>query len=254
MSADSRALLSLRGVSKRFGGVTALSDVSLDVAQDEILGIIGPNGAGKTTLLNCVSGVNRIDSGEISFDGRSLRGLGPHRVARLGIGRTFQVVKPFGSMTVRENAAVGALFGSSQARLPTREAFAQADETLELVGLGSKRSLPVASLTVPDRKRLEVARALCTRPRLLLLDEVMAGLNAVEVAAALGMARDVHARGVTIVLIEHVMRVIVGICQRVIVLHLGRHLAEGRPEEVLKDERVIEAYLGEKYARRHANE
>ena len=253
MSADSRALLSLRGVSKRFGGVTALSDVSLDVAQDEILGIIGPNGAGKTTLLNCVSGVNRIDSGEISFDGRSLRGLGPHRVARLGIGRTFQVVKPFGSMTVRENAAVGALFGSSQARLATREAFVQADETLELVGLGSKRSLPVASLTVPDRKRLEVARALCTRPRLLLLDEVMAGLNAVEVDAALGMARDVHARGVTIVLIEHVMRVIVGICQRVIVLHLGRHLAEGRPEEVLKDARVIEAYLGEKYAQRHAH-
>jgi branched-chain amino acid transport system ATP-binding protein len=231
----------------------ALKDLSLNVTRGEILGIIGPNGAGKTTLLNCVSGVNRPDAGEIRFDGRSLRGLGPHQVARLGIGRTFQVVKPFGSMTVRENAAVGALFGSSQARLRTREAFAQADEVLELVGLGPKRSLPVASLTVPDRKRLEVARALCTRPRLLLLDEVMAGLNAVEVDAALGMARDVHARGVTIVLIEHVMRVIVGICERVIVLHLGSHLAEGRPEEVLKDARVIEAYLGEKYAHRHGH-
>src|SRR5207237_10434774 len=187
----------------------------------EILGIIGPNGAGKTTLLNCVSGVNRPDSGEISFDGRSLRGLGPHQVARLGVGRTFQVVKPFTSMTVRENAAVGALFGSSQARLPAREAFAAADEMLDLVGLAAKGSLPVASLTVPDRKRLEVARALCTRPRLLLLDEVMAGLNAVEVDAALGMVRDVHGRGVTIVLIEHVRRVLVGVCQRVSVLPSG---------------------------------
>jgi branched-chain amino acid transport system ATP-binding protein len=249
-----QALLSPRGLTKSFGGVAALSDVSLDVAEGEILGIIGPNGAGKTTLLNCVSGVYRPDAGEIRFDGRSLNGLAPHQVARLGIGRTFQVVKPFTSMTVRENAAVGALFGSSNARLRTREAFPYADEMLELVGLAAKRSLPVASLTVPDRKRLEVARALCTKPRLLLLDEVMAGLNAVEVDAALGMVRDVHTRGATIVLIEHVMRVIVGVCQRVIVLHLGQHLAEGRPEEVLKDQRVVEAYLGEKYAHRHARD
>ncbi len=246
------ALLSLSDVTKRFGGVTALAELSFDVARGEILGVIGPNGAGKTTLLNCVSGVHRVDSGEIRFDGTSLRGLAPHRVAGLGIGRTFQVVKPFASMTVRENAAVGALFGSSDARPSTRLAFAQADDTLELVGLGPKRLQPVASLTVPDRKRLEVARALCTRPRLLLLDEVMAGLNAAEVDAALEMVRVIHARGVTIVLIEHVMRVIVGVCQRVIVLHLGRHLAEGAPEEVLTDERVVEAYLGEKYATRHA--
>jgi branched-chain amino acid transport system ATP-binding protein len=244
-------LLSLRGVTKSFGGVAALSDLSFDVAHGEVLGIIGPNGAGKTTLLNCVSAVHHLDAGEIRFDGRSLSGLAPHQVARLGIGRTFQIVKPFASMTVRENAAMGALFGSSQARLPTRQAFAFADEMLELVGLAPKRPLPVASLTVPDRKRLEVARALCTRPRLLLLDEVMAGLNAVEVDAALEMVRDVHARGVTIVLIEHVMRVIVGVCRRVVVLHLGRRLTEGRPQEVLTDERVIEAYLGEKYARRH---
>ena len=172
------ALLSMRGVSKSFGGVMALRDVSLEVADGEILGLIGPNGAGKTTLLNCVSGVYRPDAGEIRFDGRSLRGLGPH----------------------------------------------------------------------------QVARALCTRPRLLLLDEVMAGLNAVEIDAALGMARDVHARGLTIVLIEHVMRVIVGVCERVIVLAHGTHLAEGRPQEVLNDERVIRAYLGEKYAKRHSRE
>jgi branched-chain amino acid transport system ATP-binding protein len=248
---DGHAMLSLRGVTKSFGGVAALSDLSFEVGEGEVLGIIGPNGAGKTTLLNCISCVHRLDAGDIRFDGGSLKGLSPHRVANLGIGRTFQVVKPFASMTVRENAATGALFGNAAGRLSTRQAFAYADGVLETVGLASKRSLPVASLTVPDRKRLEVARALCTRPRLLLLDEVMAGLNAVEVDAALEMVREVHRGGVTIVLIEHVMRVIVGVCERVIVLHLGRRLAEGRPDEVLRDQRVVEAYLGERYASRH---
>ena len=244
------ALLSTRGVVKRFGGVAALNDVTLDVADGEILGLIGPNGAGKTTLLNCISGVHRPDEGEIVYDGRQIGGMPPHRVARLGIGRTFQVVKPFGSMTARENAAVGALFGAS--RLPPKRAFEAADEVLELVGMAGKRSLPVASLTIPDRKRLEVARALATRPRLLLLDEVMAGLNAVEIDEALDMVRTVHRSGVTIVLIEHVMRVVVGVCERVVVLHFGQTLAEGRAEDVLKDQRVIEAYLGEKYAKRAA--
>ena len=251
MSEPGQGLLSLREVTKRFGGVAALTEVSFDVRRDEILGVIGPNGAGKTTLLNCVSGVHRVDGGEIRFDGRSLHGLPPHRVARLGVGRTFQIVKPFASMTVLENAAVGAMFGSADARLPMRRAFVHAGEVLDLVGLGAKRSLPVASLTVPDRKRLEVARALCTKPRLLLLDEVMAGLNPVEVDGALEMVRAVHRSGVTIVLIEHVMRVIVGVCQRVVVLHLGRLLAEGQPHDVLEDARVIDAYLGEKYASRN---
>lgn len=253
MSGNGQAMLSLRGVSKRFGGVSALSELSFEVGEGEVLGVIGPNGAGKTTLLNCISGVYRLDAGEIQYQGRSLRGLGPHQVARLGIGRTFQVVKPFTSMTVRENAATGAMFGSSGARMSARQAFAEADQVLEAVGLAAKRSLPVAGLTVPDRKRLEVARALCTRPRLLLLDEVMAGLNAVEVDAALDMVRQVHRGGVTIVLIEHVMRVIVGVCERVIVLHLGSRLAEGRPAEVLQDRRVVEAYLGERYAQRYGD-
>ena len=243
-------LLELNGVAKRFGGVAALSDVAFDVAEGEIVGIIGPNGAGKTTLLNCVSGVHRPDAGRISFDGADITGMAPHRIARLGIGRTFQVVKPFTSMTVRENAAVGALFGAS--RLPPARAFAAADEVLELVGMGGRGSQPVTSLTIPDRKRLEVARALATRPRLLLLDEVMAGLNAVEVDEALDMVRSVHRSGVTIVLIEHVMRVVVGVCQRVVVLHFGQTLAEGPPDEVLRDPRVVEAYLGERYARRSA--
>ena len=245
-------LLELNGVSKRFGGVAALTDVSFQVPGGEILGLIGPNGAGKTTLLNCISGVHHLDAGSISFDGGRISGLSPHRVARLGIGRTFQVVKPFASMTVRENAAVGALFGSAEARLAPRAAFTWADEVLELVGLARKARLTVGSLTIPDRKRLEVARALATKPRLLLLDEVMAGLNPVEVDQALEMVRKVHAGGITIVLIEHVMRVVVGVCDRVIVLHMGRFLAEGTPHEVLQDRRVIEAYLGEKYAARAA--
>lgn len=246
------SLLSLEGVTKRFGGVAAVSEVSFEVAEDEILGIIGPNGAGKTTLLNCVSGVHRLDAGRIVFRDEVISGLPPHRVARLGIGRTFQVVKPFQSMTVRENAAVGALFGSQEARLPPRQAFRAADEILELVGMGAKSGLRVGSLTVPDRKRLEVARALATRPRLLLLDEVMAGLNPVEVDDALEMVRKIHAQGVTIVLIEHVMRVVVGVCQRAVVLNFGQVLAQGPPREVLEDSQVIEAYLGEKYAQRLA--
>jgi branched-chain amino acid transport system ATP-binding protein len=190
-----------------------------------------------------------LDAGDIRWRGESISGRPPHRIASLGIGRTFQVVKPFASMTVRENAAVGALFGSAEAHLPPKLAFQRADEVLELVGLATKAALPVTALTIPDRKRLEVARAVATKPRLLLLDEVMAGLNHVEVDEALEMIRAVHATGVTIVLIEHVMRVIVGVCERAIVLHFGKLLAEGEPREVLRDRRVIEAYLGERYAR-----
>ncbi len=247
---EAAALLDLRGVTKRFGGVAALNGVSAAVTKGEILGIIGPNGAGKTTLLNCVSGVYEPDAGDISWQGQSIKGLAPHRVARLGIGRTFQIVKPFGSMTVRENAAVGALFGSREARRGLKEAFKDADRVLDVVGLRAKADLLVTSLTIPDRKRLEVARAVATQPKLLLLDEVMAGLNSVEVDEALEMVRAVHATGVTVVLIEHVMRVIVGICTRAVVLDFGQVLVEGEPEVVLRDERVVQAYLGERYAKR----
>jgi len=242
--------LDLRNVTKRFGGVAAVDGVTFSIAKGEILGVIGPNGAGKTTLLNCISGVYRLDGGDIRWHGVSIAGLAPYRVARLGVGRTFQIVKPFGSMTVRENVAVGALFGSDADRPVLKAAFDRADSVLELVGLRAKADLPVSALTIPDRKRLEVARAVATRPKLLLLDEVMAGLNNVEIDGALEMVRAVHATGVTVVLIEHVMRVIVGVCERVIVLDLGRTLADGQPDVVLRDERVIQAYLGERYARR----
>ncbi|HEY8677337.1 MAG TPA: ABC transporter ATP-binding protein [Candidatus Dormibacteraeota bacterium] len=243
------SLLAVRDLTKRFGGVHALAEVSFTVEKGEVLGIIGPNGAGKTTLLNCISGLYRLDGGDIRWDDTSIRGMAAHRIARLGIGRTFQIVRPFPSMTVRENTAMGALFGQPQGRLQPHEAQKQADEVLELVGLAEKRDFPVLRLTVPDRKRLEIARALAMRPRLLLLDEVMAGLNAVEVEQALGMVRRVRESGITIVLIEHVMKVIVGVCTRALVLNFGRPLAEGPPEEVLRDRRVIEAYLGERYAR-----
>ena len=244
------AQLELRSVTKRFGGVAAVDGVSFEVGAGDIIGIIGPNGAGKTTLLNCISGVYRLDGGDIRWEGHSIAGMPPYRIARLGIGRTFQIVRPFGSMTVRENAAIGALFGREDARRGPKEAFEAADGVLELVGLAAKAALPVSALTIPDRKRLEVARAVATRPHLLLLDEVMAGLNNVEIDEALEMVRAVHATGVTVLLIEHVMRVIIGVCRRAVVLEGGRVLADGEPEVVLRDERVIQAYLGERYAKR----
>ena len=242
--------LELKNVTKRFGGVAAVDGVTFAIGKGEILGVIGPNGAGKTTLLNCISGVYRLDDGDVRWQGASIAGLAPFRVARLGIGRTFQIVKPFTSMTVRENVVAGALFGSDEERPRLGAAFGRADSVLELVGLRSKADLPVSAMTIPDRKRLEVARAVATRPKLLLLDEVMAGLNPVEIDDALEMVRAVHQSGVTVVLIEHVMRVIVGVCARVVVLDVGRMLADGPPDVVLRDERVIQAYLGERYARR----
>jgi branched-chain amino acid transport system ATP-binding protein len=245
-------LLALAGVTLRFGGVAALEAVSFVVTDGEIVGLIGPNGAGKTTLLNCISGVHRPDQGSIRFEGQELCGVPAHRIARRGIGRTFQVVKPFPSMTVRENTALGALYGRGGARPRVGEAFAHADGVLGTVGLADRGSALVTSLTIPERKRLEVARALAMRPRLLLLDEVMAGLNPVEVEAALEVVRLIRARGVTIVLIEHVMQVILGVCDRTVVLHRGGVLAQGSPQEVLRDPRVLEAYLGSRYAQQTA--
>jgi branched-chain amino acid transport system ATP-binding protein len=245
------ALLSLSAVTKKFGGIAAVSNVTFEVEPAEVIGLIGPNGAGKTTLLNCISGVYRLDAGTVLLDGAQISGKPAFQIARLGMGRTFQVEKPFPSMTVRQNTALGAMFGRADARTRPKQAMDVADEVLAEVGLGKRADSLVTSLTIPERKRLEMARALAMRPTVILLDEVMAGLNPTEVDEALDVVRAVNATGVTIVLIEHVMRVVVGVCNRAVVLHQGKVLAQGKTGDVLEDDRVIEAYLGERYARAH---
>jgi branched-chain amino acid transport system ATP-binding protein len=245
--------LDLDGVTKKFGGVAALRDVSFGVEKGEILGLIGPNGAGKTTLLNCISGVYRLQAGAVKLGGELIQGMPAYKIARLGMGRTFQVVKPFPSMTVRQNAAMGAMFGREGRRCPPKVAMEEADAVLASIGLGKRADALVASLTIPERKLLEVARALAMHPTVLLLDEVMAGLTPPEMDETLEVIRRVNASGVTIVLIEHVMRVVVGVCQRAVVLHQGKVLIQGATKDVLEDERVIEAYLGERYAKAHRN-
>jgi branched-chain amino acid transport system ATP-binding protein len=244
------ALLQIRGATRYFGGLAAVKDVTVDVEEGEIFGIIGPNGAGKTTLLNLISGLLSLSSGDIFFRGQSLKGKRPHQICRLGIARTFQVVKPFQGMTVRENVAIGALFGASHGSAAgTRQALQAADEILEFVGLGGKANYAVSDITLADRKRVELARALAMRPTLLLLDEVMAGLTPKEVGDMMDLVREVNRRGVTILVIEHVMRAIMGISHRILVLHHGQAISLGTPEAVCTDEKVIAAYLGERYAK-----
>ncbi len=244
------ALLEGHRLTRTFGGVPAVQEVDFQVTEGELVGLIGPNGAGKTTLLNLVSGLLRPDRGEIRFRGERISGLPPDRITRLGIGRTFQIVQPFPGLSVRQNVAVGALFGAQPRPRSTKEALLRSDKVLRQVGLHEKRLAPVTTLTLSDRKRLEVARALTVLPRLLLLDEVMAGLNLVEIEAAMQLVREVHQAGVTILVIEHVMKAIMGLCSRILVLHEGRLIAEGTPQEVVRNPRVVEAYLGERYARR----
>jgi branched-chain amino acid transport system ATP-binding protein len=237
------SLLEAVGLSKRFGGVQAVADVSFAMAEREVLGLIGPNGAGKTTAFNLVSGFLAPDHGEVRFRGQSIVRWPPHAICRLGLARTFQIVRPFPRMSVLDNVEVGALL-----RHPARPAaVAKARVVIDQVGLGTRAHTPAAALTLADRKRLELARALATEPALLLLDEVMAGLNAAETAALVGLIERIHASGVAILLIEHNMRAVMTLSHRIVVLSFGEKVAEGPPAEIANHPRVVEAYLGEEY-------
>lgn len=237
-------ILEGEGVTKYFGGLAAVSYVDFYVDQGEIVGLIGPNGAGKTTLFNLISGALVPKSGVIRFKGRKITGLKPHQICRMGVARTFQSVKVFANMPVFENVLVAALFGNS-ARMSSAEAAREANALLEFVGLSAMRATPAKDLTLANQKRLEVARALATKPELLLLDELMAGLNPTEVAQAMELVTRIHEQGITIFMIEHVMRAIMNICNRIIVLHHGEKIAEGTPQEIATSRKVVEVYLGE---------
>jgi branched-chain amino acid transport system ATP-binding protein len=236
-------VLTLEAITKRFGGLTAVREVSFEVRPGDLLGIIGPNGAGKTTLFNVIAGYYRPDGGRVVFEGRDVAGEAPHAICRLGLTRTFQIVKPFGNLSVLDNVMIGAL-----TRLPSvTAARAAAEGVIETCGLAPHAGARAKALPVGLRKRLEVARALATRPRLLLLDEVMAGLNPSELAGIVELIRKLHADGLTLIVIEHIMAAMMRLAQRIVVLHHGEKIAEGRPDEITRDRRVIDAYLGEEF-------
>jgi branched-chain amino acid transport system ATP-binding protein len=237
-------LLEGKEVTKTFGGLTAVFRADFHIDQGEILGLIGPNGAGKTTLFNLISGAQSLTSGTTWFKGKNITRLKPNQICKRGISRTFQLIKLFGNMTVLDNVVLGALFGVSSS-IHTPEAREQSLELLEFLGLSALETTPAKELTLVNQKRLEVARGLATRPELLLLDELMAGLNPSEVAQAMELVKRIRERGVTIFMIEHVMKAIMNVCDRIIVLDHGVKIAEGTPEEITTNRKVIEVYLGD---------
>jgi branched-chain amino acid transport system ATP-binding protein len=244
-------ILEGRRVTKGFGGLLACDHIDFKILEGEILGLIGPNGSGKTTLLNLINGIFSVTGGEILFYNHGINGLKPYQITRLGIGRAFQIPRLFEDLTVQENVLVGRLFGTKKGK-NIRKALLEAQEILDSVGLGSKSKCKIAEITIADRKRLELARALMMSPKLLLLDEVMAGLNPREIEDLMSLILEVNAKGITILVIEHVMKAIMGISTRIMALDQGRQIALGSAKEVAENEEVIKCYLGERFARRMA--
>ncbi|MGE4466083.1 ABC transporter ATP-binding protein [Sphaerochaeta sp.] len=237
------ALLEVKGVTKQFGGLTAVNSVDMEVQEGQIVGIIGPNGAGKTTLFSCIAGSHVPTKGSIKFNGTDIAGKKPYDICKLGVTRTFQVVKPFANKTVLYNTTVGAFAKTN--RLDVAEERAM--EVLKLIDLYDKKDIPAKNLTLPERKRLELARALATEPKLLLLDEVMAGLRPSEVSEMLPVIRKINSVGVSIVIVEHIMQAIMNLSEKVYVINFGKKIAEGDPHKVVADKEVIKAYLGDEY-------
>ncbi|MFQ6080294.1 MAG: ABC transporter ATP-binding protein [Candidatus Bathyarchaeia archaeon] len=237
------SLLEVKRVSKRFGGLWALRDVGLDARSDEILGIIGPNGAGKTTLFNVIVGFYKPDAGSVVFEGEEITGFPPYKVCERGIARTFQLTRPFKELTILENVIAGTILRSKT----YEEAEQKAMKVLEFTGLSQKKNIVAKSLTLLEHKRLELAKAVATEPKLLLLDEVVAGLKPAEMEDVLSMVKEIHKKGVGVVIVEHVMKAIMETCDRIIVLNYGEKIAEGEPKEIARNKAVIKAYLGEEY-------
>ncbi|MFH1123343.1 MAG: ABC transporter ATP-binding protein [Pseudomonadota bacterium] len=238
-------ILEGQGVTKYFGGLAAVSNVDFSVEQGQTVGLIGPNGAGKTTLFNLISAALTPKSGTIRYKGVNITGIKPHRICRMGVARTFQTVKVFPDMSVIDHVMLGSYFGRSPG-MSSVEAAREATEVLDFLGLSALKATPAKDLTLANQKRLEIARALATKPEILLLDEIMAGLNATEVGEAMGLVTRIRDRGITIIMIEHVMKAIMSVCERIMVLHHGAKIAEGTPREIATSKKVIEVYLGEK--------